>query len=329
MLSRNRAFVCSSVLRSRVHHLQFTAACILVFLGHTVLPGGFTPRRIPPTNHHQKETLEILDVLSMSSPDVKPQSQLPIDAIHRQGLPHKGSWMFLVDDYLRVLLLWRSPQMVTCPNSWSLCGEHALAGESFEAAAHRGLAEEAPFLGEPLLYPLGKPFMFTQNYGGAGNRTDNQWTRSYLALSSVFQVDFSLIASEGHAFRGVNESAMGDSSALNIPGATENRTEYVALPENTRFQGMPLADVVRTSVRNVDYFCSETQRMWLLRTLSLLARVLREKRPAKYRKHLAQEWTHLEQSGAPICCASSEDRNKYDQVDLSECGIPCHSQPRP
>ena len=71
---------------------------------------------------------------------------MPIDAVHRAGLPHKGVWLHVLsaDDHL--LLVKRAPSMVTCPSLWSIIGEHHFMREEDDAAAARGVREELPGL---------------------------------------------------------------------------------------------------------------------------------------------------------------------------------------
>lgn len=71
---------------------------------------------IPPD-----EQLQLCDP-TFATDDYVPNSLLHIDAVHRTGAPHRGVWLFVVDSQERVLLVHRSPRMVTCPNTWSLVG---------------------------------------------------------------------------------------------------------------------------------------------------------------------------------------------------------------
>jgi ADP-ribose pyrophosphatase YjhB (NUDIX family) len=294
--------------------LQLVAVLLLVAVGHTVMPGGLTPHR---ARHRVLDADEVLDVLSEDSPDVVAAGgPLPIDDIHARGLPHMGSWMLVLDDSLRALLLWRSATTVTCPATWSTPGEHAVAGETFDAAARRGIDEEAPFLGEVTLVRLGAPFLFQHTYAtGRGGRTDRQWTRSYLVRSMRFSVDLSLISS-------------GAPPAPPAPPETRNASSAAppapALAgENTRMVGVELADVARLALQSASFFCNEPQRVWLLRTTSLLVRHLRERQARRYRLHVRDKWERLEAGGAPVCCAASEDAKPPGAVDLALCGIPC------
>ena len=76
---------------------------------------------------------------------------IPIDAAHRQGVPHRGVWLHVLTEADGCLLLvHRSPQMVTCPASWSIIGEHNAGREEDSDCARRAVREELPGLA-PLL----------------------------------------------------------------------------------------------------------------------------------------------------------------------------------
>jgi len=111
---------------------------------------------------------------------------MPIDLVHKQKLPHTGVWIFICDNQRRVLLTKRAPDMVTCPNSWTLLGEHSSVGEELdpEATVFRGMQEEiGSFLNHTLvahsgnLMPDKMPMYFTHDYGPKlEHRTDRQFT---------------------------------------------------------------------------------------------------------------------------------------------------------
>lgn len=276
------------------------------------MPGGLAPRRaVSAAVAHRSQ--EILDVLSPDSPSKIVGSSRHIEEIHRDGLYHKGSWVFSVDDQLRVLLVWRAPSMATCPGTWSVLGEHAVSGESFEQAAVRGMAEEAPFLEQAKLVAAGEAFKFQHQYNGSTRRVDNQWTRSFLALPLDVNVDFGAISVHAKA-------------VLSTIGSSQNNSGTVPPPlthENTRFQGMPLADVVRTALRGTMYFCNPVQSAWMVRSLVVAARILRDREPELYSAYLNDSWNRLITDGAPVCCSEQENLKQYEMVNLSRCGIEC------
>lgn len=82
--------------------------------------------------------------------DVIPRKQkkyLDINSVHQNGLLHTGAVVAVIDtnvtmDDIKVLLLKRGPQLVTCPNSWSLLGEHTHRDEKPKDTVVRGLKEE-------------------------------------------------------------------------------------------------------------------------------------------------------------------------------------------
>lgn len=115
-------------------------------------------------------------------------STMSIDQVHRQGFPHLGVWIFVVDSDERLLITKRGKKLLTCPNSWSLVGEHSSFGEELnpEKTVLRGLTEEiSPFLVSKYMkqnFNLmkdkeGKPVYYYRDYGHAmGNRQDKQLT---------------------------------------------------------------------------------------------------------------------------------------------------------
>lgn len=113
-----------------------------------------------------------------------------IEYVHQNGLLHTGVVAAVIDSNItqldaKILLLKRSPQLVTCPNSWSVMGEHTYRDETPKETAIRGLREE---LGDALyqlfltkggkILPLVKhPVYFKGDYGHG--RIDRQMTFLY------------------------------------------------------------------------------------------------------------------------------------------------------
>mmetsp|Transcript_18900 Transcript_18900/g.27972 ORF Transcript_18900/g.27972 Transcript_18900/m.27972 type:complete len:271 (+) Transcript_18900:343-1155(+) len=111
-----------------------------------------------------------------------PQQQfLPIDQVHQNGLIHSGTWINVRDSEGKYLVLKRGPKLVTCPNSFSLLGEHAQGAEKPTEIARRAVMEE---LGYPMLKHIESirelstnPLFFHADYF---NRLDRQITYIYL-----------------------------------------------------------------------------------------------------------------------------------------------------
>lgn len=75
--------------------------------------------------------------------------------VHRLGLWHRAVNVLLFDPAGRLYIQRRSAGKDVWPNAWDVSvGEHLQPGESFEAGAHRGLAEELSVRGVALT-PLG------------------------------------------------------------------------------------------------------------------------------------------------------------------------------
>ncbi len=121
-----------------------------------------------------------------------------IDAVHREGKIHVGAWIFLVDSSLhvqdpKILVLKRGEQLITCPGTWSLLGEHAFRDESNLDTVHRAIFEELG--GDMLKYvnDHGKisnltdlPVYYERDYGSSnGGRIDRQLTYLWLVELNV------------------------------------------------------------------------------------------------------------------------------------------------
>ena len=82
----------------------------------------------------------------------------PRSRVHREGLWHKSAQVFLFDGTGRLYLQRRVDHKDVCGGLWDQsAAEHLTPGESFIAAAHRGLAEELGVRGVELT-ALGEPF---------------------------------------------------------------------------------------------------------------------------------------------------------------------------
>ena len=70
----------------------------------------------------------------------------PIDVVHINGYLHTGHVLFIMDASGRILFLQRSANVVTCPNAWSVLGEHTSIddGSPWETVI-RGIEEELGF----------------------------------------------------------------------------------------------------------------------------------------------------------------------------------------
>jgi 8-oxo-dGTP pyrophosphatase MutT (NUDIX family) len=108
---------------------------------------------------------------------------VPIDEAHRRGLIHAGAWLHVTNG-THVLLLRRGADLVTCPGSWGLVGEHAaVEDETPEHTAVRAVVEElgaAAASSEAVLslqQLTAHPVYYYRDYGPAnGNRIDRQLT---------------------------------------------------------------------------------------------------------------------------------------------------------
>lgn len=249
-----------------------------------------------------KTSTEYLDVVSSTDPDKVLSGQpLPIESIHRNGLFHRGVWLFILDSRLHLLLARRASFMKTCPSTWSTLGEHVSHNESFLHAANRGLSEEVPFFVQTQLFRVGIPFSFHAVYenGTAEQRIDNQWTQAYVLISKNSSLNF-------NAFR-----------------ATNAYTDI--LGENSRFQGMTLPDVIKNAMYRPSFFCNTFLSQWILRLIPSIVHVIRTNEEYIFGLHLRDRWSDLIASGAHICCNASQHRVPVEHLNIAQCGLQCTS----
>jgi isopentenyldiphosphate isomerase len=71
-----------------------------------------------------------------------PNGSYPIDVAHRRGYLHTGHCLFIMDASGLFLFLKRSSDVVTCPSTWSILGEHSIANEEARDTVVRGMEEE-------------------------------------------------------------------------------------------------------------------------------------------------------------------------------------------
>jgi len=131
------------------------------------------------------------------SVELVPRGFRYLDNTHRLGLIHMGNWIHIVDSTLatassvsnpRILVLKRGPQLVTCPGTWSLVGEHANRDEQPIETVRRAILEE---LGPQVLEHVithgrirnmtALPIYYERDYGDANEgRIDSQVTYIWL-----------------------------------------------------------------------------------------------------------------------------------------------------
>ena len=98
---------------------------------------------VPPP--YSIETLPHLTPLDPSR--LIPRGSYPIDITHRNGYLHVGNILYIMDLSGRMLFLQRSNDVITCPGTWSLLGEHSVVGENGRESVVRGVEEELGFIG--------------------------------------------------------------------------------------------------------------------------------------------------------------------------------------
>lgn len=125
-----------------------------------------------------------------------------IDTTHKNGLIHAGTWIHVVDSSLKgtdpkILLVKRGDNLVTCPGTWSLIGEHAFRNEVPLNTVRRGIQEE---VGQRALDYVDKygsirnmtdfPVYYKRDYGASnGGRVDRQITYLWLVEMNLGNIN--------------------------------------------------------------------------------------------------------------------------------------------
>ena len=133
-----------------------------------------------------------LDLINPQT-DLKSMGFRGLDSAHRGGMIHKGAWIHLVDsslsdDMARILTLKRGKDLVTCPNTWGLIGEHTYRDEPSIKTVRRAILEElgSTFLDHmdangSILNLTEYPVYYERDYGASnGDRIDRQVTWLWL-----------------------------------------------------------------------------------------------------------------------------------------------------
>lgn len=111
------------------------------------------------------------------------ESIVSIHDAHSLSMPHRGVWLYIVNENDELLLSKRTADTVTCPNTWNVQGEHTNFQETYLETAYRGLKEELGLSKARVasIVPLFKdPLFLDIVYNGPNYKRDLQWTMSYL-----------------------------------------------------------------------------------------------------------------------------------------------------
>ena len=107
-----------------------------------------------------------------------------INTVHTQKIKHRGVWMYILDNTKRKLLvLKRSIRHVTCPDTWTVCGEHCAPHEEYAVSALRGMQEEIGISKNDVneLGVISDTELFHLYYPKA-QRRDIQWTKTFFVI---------------------------------------------------------------------------------------------------------------------------------------------------
>mmetsp|Transcript_53249 Transcript_53249/g.115629 ORF Transcript_53249/g.115629 Transcript_53249/m.115629 type:complete len:252 (-) Transcript_53249:169-924(-) len=163
---------------------------------------------------HSNPGLEIVEYVSESDANVV-LGTATMNHVHSVGLTHKGSMLHVYVLGSGFLILKRSAAMKTCPNTWSVAGEHCQVGETFEACAMRCLQEEfalslkdtTRFLSitdRPSFLNLSYPGRLSAD-GAPLPRWDLTWAGDFLAVLPSHAKDAFTLDNEAHGHRFVQQ----------------------------------------------------------------------------------------------------------------------------
>lgn len=118
---------------------------------------------------------ELFDVFNASG---EPVGQAPRGEVHRTGLWHRSTHVFLYDGQGRLLLQQRSMDKDLYAGAWDYSvGEHLQPGESYHDAALRGLREELA-IALTTLEALGEPTA-SEFHTADGESIDREFQQAY------------------------------------------------------------------------------------------------------------------------------------------------------
>ena len=116
--------------------------------------------------------------------DGRPAGLVPRSVVHQRGLWHRAVHVLVFDGAARLLLQQRAQAKDIGAGLWDLSvGEHLQPGESWAAAAHRGLHEELAIRAEQL-EPLGTEQRVKLDDAGRGIH-DWEIQRTFVARSNA------------------------------------------------------------------------------------------------------------------------------------------------
>ena len=138
---------------------------------------------------------ELLDIVNEDD-EVTHQEMRSV--VHQHGLWHRGAHVFLFDENGDLLVQKRSADRIHSPSLLDCSvSEHVKAGESYQAAALRGLREEMGVTGITLT-PLVK---FRMNYG----LNDNEVSALYTGTVNPAAVNFDPVEISEISYRNMDE----------------------------------------------------------------------------------------------------------------------------
>lgn len=140
---------------------------------------------------------------------------VPRGRVHAEGLWHRAANVLLFRSNGQLILQQRSADKDVCPDLWDLSvAEHLAPGESFEAAAVRGLVEELGLSGIDLV-PISE--VLTACYDHA-DICDREFQQSFKGVSdAILQPDPREVADVRELSLDELRTAIGDQPSLFTP----------------------------------------------------------------------------------------------------------------
>ncbi|CAJ1890209.1 unnamed protein product [Cylindrotheca closterium] len=208
----------------------------------------------------EKQHLESVDVQAEIS-TLHKKKYIPIDEIHKFGYIHTGAWMVVLDTNTtmqdaKILMLKRSAHVVTCPNYWSLLGEHSNRDEEPTDFAIRGMREEMgeqfyrQFLhtGGKIKPLLNHPIFFKRDYDTPdGKRMDRQ-------INYIFTIEMNTPSAV------LEKLSKVDNDAAEVAWVTKHEIEqWLTETENEKFCHNATRALVRRIMEELNHLEQSTK----------------------------------------------------------------------
>lgn len=167
----------------RAIYLSVALLTLMIWLAYQIV----TMREMDGFSDSHRREEEMVDI---SLDGEVGRQGISINFAHLNSVSHRGVWIFIIDSCAQhMLFVRRSNTTVVCTNSWNTFGEHTKVGESYRAAALRGVHEELSlseadfFLFEQAITnPANQTREFLSLDQESLNRSNREWKETYVGI---------------------------------------------------------------------------------------------------------------------------------------------------